>query len=427
MTNPEDDPAGFQALRAAYERALLYAALEPVRREAPEPQVLEPDERREPEPDVRGPKRSGEPRSPDWRPPRDAPPEADTPEREHAWRPSTKEARLQAPRQRAWRPPAQPASLEVFDEATRQAFEAARRTLARLVADSTVPTSQRVEALRGLLSSPLIEDVARHGATAAWLASLILANTPRSDCLVDPAIAHFGWDERRVGPANGVGAAVLARREDLRFLAATRSVGNPYQGAFPALATKPAGARLAANRLTPGLARRVAGLLAVVRAERPRLMSSLDPQAVAWWDHYLSRPRLGAISIWLIFTGPPALALLILMEGGAWASAASAGIVYAGALGLAVTGVLVNLFAIEWPRQLWRRRWVRTAPAWVSYGWAPALLGPRCWRRRQRPRPRPRQSCCWRSAPCCCSGRWRSASPTAACSVSHRPRFVGAA
>lgn len=384
-TNPEDDPAGFQALRAAYERALAWAApaATPARRGAarePEPEPprgMETQATGGPTPSdaEAAPDTAETPkeRARDWRPP-EATGAPAPPERVRDWR-APQRAEAPPPRRRipAWRPPQPPP--EIFDDAARRDYAARRETLAGLVADAAASPAARQAALAALLASPLLEDMSRHAEAERWLARLIAANPPRSDALIAPAIAHFGWDVQRVGPRSDVAAAVLARREDLRFLEAARGIGAPHPGAVRALTRKPTRWTVAVHRLSPALAGHVRSFLAVVRAERPGLMTSLDAGAVAWWDAHLARPRLGPLAIWTLAVLPVLVALGAWKGEGATAGDDSPLVFGLATLGAVSATVLFNLYAVQWPRELWRRRWARTAPAWAGLAWAPALLG----------------------------------------------------
>ncbi len=370
-TNPEDDAIGFQALREAYELALAYAGSAGGASDAasspPHPaargRTPEQDSAPAEEPSANAQvddQRAG--RGRDWRP----------------HEPSTSGPGPERPpgRVRAWRPAPAPVSVEVFDASERQAFAEARDALARLVADPRATDAARMEGLRAMLASPLMDDVARHDETAAWLARLVAANAPRADCLIDAIVACFHWDEHLRGPGSAAAGLVLARREDLRFLAATGEIGNPLHGAYQALSRRPARWRLVAIRLTPGLAGRVGRLLTLIRTERPRLMVSLDPEAVAWWERHLSRPRLGPVAIWLIVLAPAGLALAAQWgneDDPSRFTRLSPGDVYLGGLIAIVSAVAINLYAIDWPRHLWRRRWAHASPRWVTVSWAPAL------------------------------------------------------
>lgn len=293
---------------------------------------------------------------------------------ERAWRlAADPPERAGGGRARQWRPAAPPRPVSVFDAATEQDFQARRQALATLVAPPGADANALLEALRAFLASPVLEQVERHNDAERWIASLIVGNAPRGDALVDLAIEHFHWDEGRVGPRSLVGAGVLARREDLRFLRTVDGVGSPHQGAWTALRRPPSRWRTLANRLTPDLGRRVGAFLAVVRSQRPGLAGSLNAEAVAWWDDYLSRPRLGPLAIWGLAA---ALLLSVVIASSdatlraplAGAGSASTPIAVVGAI------VLLRLYGVAWPRQLWRRRWAAKAPAWVRVAWAPSAL-----------------------------------------------------
>jgi hypothetical protein len=355
-------------LRAAYERALAYAA--PAKR-TPEirttPETFEPRDASSwtvtPEEETRAKTADAET------------PSADPRER-HAWRlPRQAQAGGAPTRTRAWRPPRSTPQAVGFDAATERDYAARRKTLAELVARSDASADALQAALRAVLASPVLERMERHDEAEIWLAQLISLNTPRADPLIDLAIAHFRWDEGRVGPKSQVGARVLARREDVRFLSQTQSVGSPFHGALAALTRPPTGRRLAANRLTPELGRKVRAFLTTVRVQRPGAMSALNKDAVAWWDSYLARPRLGPLAIWSLVAAPAVLALIDWMGGqGPGAPATHPLRVFAIATALAATVVFVRLYVVAWPRELWRRRWSARAPAWARFGWAPGVV-----------------------------------------------------
>jgi hypothetical protein len=368
VTSPEDDPAGFQALRAAYERALAYAA--PAKR-APEtrtvPEVAEP---RDSTAWTRTPEVEAEASDAET-------PSGDRLLQRHAWRAPEGRADRGGPpvRTRAWRPPAATPIAVGFDEATEREYAARRKALAELLAGADASTDALRAALRAVLASPVLEQMGRHNEAEVWVAQLIARNTPRADPLIDPAIEHFGWDDGRVGPSSNVGVRVLARRDDVRFLVQSQAVGSPFQGALAALARPPARWRLAANRLTPDLGRKVRAFLAAVRAQRPGVIPALDPQAVAWWDNHLDRPRLGALEVWSLVVAPAMLALIDWLGGqGPGARPAHPLGAFVTAAGLIGSFVLVRLYVVAWPRELWRRRWAARAPDWVRFGWAAGLV-----------------------------------------------------
>ena len=381
MTNPEDDPAGFQALRAAYERALAYAGPSPTRKVATPTVEAEIEPRPQPrfepgsEPDAEPPpEEAAKERSRDWRPP-DV---AQSPEpRSRDWR-APEDARAVQPPLRpppAWRPADPPVRIEAFDEAVRRGYADRRAALSRLVADPAAQPEALQAALQALLASPMLEEMARHAEAERWLAALIAGASPRSDPLIDPAIAYFGWDERRVGPRSTVGARVLARRDDLRFLVGCRYAGAKHRGALEALTARPVGWRWLLNRITPDLGRRVGELVGVIRGQRPGLTPSLDREALDWWEVYTSRPRLGPIAIWALVAAPLLAALAVLDQsqrsgGDLFGPPIAAVVAFA-----AVTAVVsLKLFAIDWPRARWRAGWSARAPGWVRLGWAPGLL-----------------------------------------------------
>jgi hypothetical protein len=293
---------------------------------------------------------------------------------ERVWRltPASRE-RQDGRRAKQWRPADAPRPVSVFDPATEQDFMARRQALMQLLAPPVANAQRLQEALRTFLASPVLEQVERYNDAERWIAGLIAGEAPRSDALIDVAIEHFRWDEGRVGPRSLVGARVLARRDDLRFLNASNGIGSPHPGAWPALSRPPSRWRVVVNRLTPDLGRRVGAFLAVVRSQRPGLAGSLNKDAVAWWDAYLSKPRLGPIAVWALLV--TALIPLLSLAGQGGRAAIDPRPVWA-IFAVAVSIVLVRLFAIAWPRRLWRRRWAQTAPAWVRVGWAPAALVP---------------------------------------------------
>lgn len=388
LTNPEDDPAGFQALRAAYERALAYAGPAQGGGGRQRPRVVIPEVEVEPRtfeellevedaPDGNEGETPRPERGRDWRPvdPETDAKTGDAAARTHDWRsPERSPPPPPGRKPRGWRPADPPPETEIFDAAARRDYAGRTDTLNRLAADPSARPEALRAALAAFLASPMLEDMARHTAAERWLAALITRNTPRTDPLIAPAIAHFGWDTTRVGPRSDAGARVLARRDDLRFLEASRIIGNPHQGALAALTRKPSRWRWPLNRLTPMLGVRVRDFLAVIRTERPGLIGSLDAGAVAWWDRHLAQPRLGPIAI---LTSTAALALTLLAWAGEDPTQFKTGNPLAPLELIAasvLTVVLVNLFGVQWPRTLWKNRWARTAPAWVRYGWAPALV-----------------------------------------------------
>ena len=214
---------------------------------------------------------------------------------------------------------------EGWDDYRPQTPSVGEGSLARLCGElddclfgEALPKPGRVAELGGaILEDSELEQVDRAVATEAWLASAIAASPPRSDPLIEPAIRRFGWDRARHGWRRDFDVEqVMARREDLVFLARCRREGHPHQRAVKALSEPPPG-RL--GLLGVSFAADVRSFLAVVEREHPSVESDLDPEALGWWRRYFEGPYLSP-HFWLWLLGlPPFLilfALIVLLGSG---------------------------------------------------------------------------------------------------------------
>ncbi|MGA0601589.1 hypothetical protein ACO2Q3_12870 [Caulobacter sp. KR2-114] len=347
QVNPEDDAAGFMALRTAYDTALARAAA-PAFALVPEPfgetDAPVPDEPADDTPATDGATADQGPADPP------APPAPPTGGRV------------------IHRPPAAPES-----PSARAAHERLMAELERQVRTADVSPAVLERALEALLASPALEQLAVQIRTETWLAGLIAANLPAADPLVGRATKVFGWREGDDAVADRAAVDVVAARQaDLEHLARLKTT-DPRHRHDLALLTHPPGAGDAWRLLLrPGLAKRLTLLVHDLRSNHPGLALNFPPGALDAWAEWLDRPRIAATGLWTVAIGAPVLAFFIVVWRGASGPAALPKLAATWPV-VTLCGVAVlalRWLAFDWPRWLWLKRWSATAGPWAAHGWA---------------------------------------------------------
>jgi hypothetical protein len=205
-----------------------------------------------------------------------------------------------------------------------------------------------------------------------WLLAALAASVPRSDPLIEPAMARFGWDNAvrsRDYLINADLDTLLARREAGRRFERCRAYGDDGQVRALDELTRPGRARLGPFAL--GLQRDVRAFLDTVLAEHPLIEHDLDPGTLAWWRGHF-RGRHLPDHFWLLLLFAPIFIALPLFN--AWLMERNAsGLALSYGAGLLVT-LIVLLLAVELRFRLSARdqdldrpfyEW-RDAAAWVA-------------------------------------------------------------
>lgn len=366
VTQPEDDPKGFQALREAYDQALWYA--EHRRRQALFAAEEGGDEDEDSEEDFEF---AGDSPPVAFRP--DGAPHAPRPRRERP------EPLIRSPAPAPVEPEAKARSLEeelLARELEResQALREAAETLERLLQAQPFDETAAVRQLSRVLNMPALQNLDLAAGVEGWIENVLLSNLPNADALIPLAVKHFNWRRDADNPRRQIGDGALARDEDLTKLRDLLRKRARYQNAARALMSRPTRLNTLRWILWPGLAKDVAEVLKAIRTERPGLMQNLDAESVAWWDGAPDRPRLGpgaillalvppvGLWLWLASLGeqavPPQIALLLL----------AGGLVCSVAIGLGIFHGVIR------PRSRWLASRQATAPPWIRWGWAPLAL-----------------------------------------------------
>lgn len=327
VTQPEDDPEGFQKLRAAYETALALANRPEVAIHVV-PSVSERSEAHVEE---------APPSAPPAEPP--APAAKTIPNEVEAVRAALDALRV------ALRPDA-------------RADEGTLRALLKAVADASAQGSVVLQ---------------QQAETA--LAQLLVAAAPRSDALLEECVQRFSWEkhENDLSP-NAAVLAVLARRSDVEVLADIKRRRDALGKGFARL-SKPANpfvrwwrANFFELRRWPELM-----LLNLLRDRNPRLLAELDAAEIKWWERFCSRPHF---SYGLFRIGAALLVTMTLVQLTLLASENWTVVAFRVAICWAIFVALLaaRLYLIDWPTLLVTRRWRGAPPVLIEVGWLPFLI-----------------------------------------------------
>ncbi|WP_129646949.1 DUF3488 domain-containing protein [Peristeroidobacter agariperforans] len=318
LTRPEDDRAGFEHLRAAYELALQWARQQVAAVRAP------------------------------------APVSATTPT--HG---TVNETKASA---------ADPTNVvDVERENVRRAFGELHAQLKSERGDS--PEASR--ALAKILESPALENVSAEQWVERQLAGLLASFIPASDSLLESAAARFSWarpeaELDRTPPIE----VILSRLNDLHFLDTLRSGESPYSAAFRGLQRRkiPLYSWMMAHISKAGVPGEYE-LLQLIRLHHRSLLPLLEPTAVAWWDRLAGRPQ---VSFPIILLGLAFAALSVIP--GVAIGEPNAVLVSVGNIAAVFTGLaLWKLYLLDWPRHLLRTK-LPVPPVLVLLGWFPASI-----------------------------------------------------
>lgn len=323
VTNPEDDPQGFMALRQAYEAALSWVdgyggydfadvVIATVETEVVDDQPAT---------------------SPLSKPPPPPPPPPD--------------------------PVAEAAAVALA--ADRAALE---QRIAALESGLRGPWFKDRAALEAafaeLLAEPALMEIAARDAVEHRIADLLAGTIPRSDAILMDAITAFGWE----GEGNHPPAvrAILHRLDEWQLIGSMERGGHPLSSGWRAL-TREKRWKRHLDALRPGVPGQVEQLLDLGQWQVPGIVHSFDSDAADWWRARLARPVFGFIDIATLVGGLLAAALFLwLADASAWR--------WGGAAGALLLGVGVPLMRARWIAP-WRRarEEMGAEPGWPELGW----------------------------------------------------------
>lgn len=315
QTNPEDDPDGFMALRAAYDAALQQA---------------------------------------DWREAQGSPPDAEEDEAADAASPDDP-------------PPAQPDP----DQAAVDELVARQEALVALLEQAGAGRDALLAAVDHVMAAPLAERIDVRAGLEDWLGRLAVQFRPASDPLVVPLVERFGWDDLPARQRPWHVNDVLRRRDEGQFV---NAMARPYADlhlAFQALtAADLPGWRRRLTALSGNVRSDVQRIFNSMDGGLPGIADWLNADAVAWWRNFLSQPRLG----WDELALAPLLLMAVWLVGAAADDAGfRAGFLLAGLLSL--PALATPWAAVRWVARR-RRAWLAEPwahPDWHWQGWQLAL------------------------------------------------------
>lgn len=341
-TSPEEDPEGFQRLRAAYEAALRLAA---------RPEI-------------------------EW-----VPRQASDTGPAHGETPAVR-ARVVAvtalAEAAAATATATAARQPAVDQDEIAALRSAVDTLHMALRQESPPEQARLKTLlEQVLTLTASCGIALQNDAENALAQILASTSPRSDPLLEECVARFGWERQASGlSANPTVLAVLARQRDLAALASLESGRDDLAKAFTRLQS-PANplARWVRANVTQALQWPELKVLIRLKDHHPALLKTLNAAEVAWWERFRARPK---VSYGLAKLGG---VVVLLSAFGAIVSALNGTLPWPdtplpvlGAV-MAVMALLASkLYLIDWPTHLFRQRWRARAPLLFQVGWLPTLI-----------------------------------------------------
>lgn len=288
--NPEDDPEGFMALRAAHD-----AALEQLKW-----RQTWPDDDED----------AG-----------DAPAQPAATAPAFAW--DLPPADVAEPALEPVADPAQ-AALEAEFAADQADLRTRQQALIDMI-DGRADQAAQHGALDRLLAAPALIDIMARDRIEAWVAAVLADRLPASDPVIIHAIERFGWAELPLGQRPPDVARLLRRREEGEFVAEIARRHTPLHVGYLALRDPPGPGwwwhLKAVFSAEPAQTRQILGL---VDGPLPGIADWLNADATAWWRTYHSIPRL---RLWMIVTMIPLASLLLVgvVAAADWPQAAQAG------------------------------------------------------------------------------------------------------
>ena len=230
------------------------------------------------------------------------------------------------------------------------------------------------DALTAVLEGPSAISIRNWNTLDRRLAQLIIKTAPRSDAVAPGLVQRLGWtrtDAAMRRPAEVL--AVIGRVEDLKVVADLRAGKGPDSKAFRLL-TEPAPAWWPVRRIKAFLYdQAVSHFLRRTLAARPTLAGWLDKASTHAWMRIFGRPHISsrAMLAMPIYSIIGVIAALVVADVHGASLNSAAFFLMPALIGPAL--VFLKLYGFSWPiYAVLLRLKGKAPPRWVRWGWLPA-------------------------------------------------------